>query len=679
MSILPRPTRSIPALVCAVAFNVGLITVPAHAEDKDPMLSMNGQESPELLVYLAEKTDAGQWAAHYGLKIRRKLVGKADAYVFATPSVEDARKLLSVIRQDGAAIRAFNNRYVVALTQEAEPCGDPWEESHHCWNEPAPPPIPPFTPFENYFYPQTGVHAGQWHLYNDFGWIHIDAPDAWQQGAAGTGVVIGVVDSGVEMSHPDLVVRPTLSYDFVHEDDDPSPNLFTGSGYYPHGTAVAGVAAARGGNGLGVTGVAPYASIAALRVPLANTFAPSELGDPSELGGVVSTADRILDAIYFGDQAIHIKNHSYGSPYPYAIRDARVVALQETSANGMIHVVAAGNGQHFAGGFTRRDASARTYSIPEVITVAAVGPEGHHADYSNYGASVVVSAPSRACADCDPGLLTTDVTGGHGYNNLSGNLFPDPDYTDTFGGTSGATPVVSGALALAKQLRPELNSRWAKHLLANSSQVVDPEDHSPESDGGWQENAAGCRFNQNYGFGLVNADQLVALAGLKDLELAPLLTWDQALRMKPTAIPDADKTGVHFPIDFDSHKNPADALEEVGVSLRVDHARRGEVEIWLVSPSGSKRRMMHRYDSDHDPFTTGIGTVDDDGQIQPWTFWSHAFWGENPHGQWTVIVIDTERGTTGTVDAIQLHLRMGRLKAGNLQFESCDLGQHLLS
>ncbi|MCB1778477.1 MAG: proprotein convertase P-domain-containing protein, partial [Candidatus Competibacteraceae bacterium] len=93
----------------------------------------------------------------------------------------------------------------------------------------------------------------------------------------------------------------------------------------------------------------------------------------------------------------------------------------------------------------------------------------------------------------------------------------------------------------------------------------------------------------------------------------------------------------------------------------------------------SKRRMMHRYDSDHDPFTTGIGTVDDDGQIQPWAFWSHAFWGENPHGQWTVVVIDTERGTTGTVDAVQLHLRMGRLKAGNLQLESCDLGQHLLS
>ena len=53
MSILPRPARSIPVLVCAVAFNVGLINKPAHAEDKDPMLSMNGQESPELLVYLA--------------------------------------------------------------------------------------------------------------------------------------------------------------------------------------------------------------------------------------------------------------------------------------------------------------------------------------------------------------------------------------------------------------------------------------------------------------------------------------------------------------------------------------------------------------------------------------------------------------------------------------------------
>ncbi|HRD67100.1 MAG TPA: S8 family serine peptidase [Candidatus Competibacter sp.] len=673
MPTLTHFTRPIPALACAVAFNAGLVNVPAYASDKDPASIMDGQESPELLVYLAEKTDGQKWAANYGLKIQRKLVGKADAYVFVTPSVDDARKLLPIIRQDRAVTRAFNNRYVVAMTQEAKPCGDPWEETP-CWNDPNLPPLPPFTPFENYFLPQPGVHAGQWHLYNDFGWIHIDALNAWQQGAAGTGVVIGVVDSGVEMTHPDLVVRPTLSYDFVHDDTDPSPNLFTSTGYYPHGTAVAGVAAARGGNGLGVTGVAPYASIAALRVPLANTFAPSELGS------VLSTTDRFVDAIYFGGHEIQIKNHSYGPPAPYQIRDARIAALQETSAEGMIHVVAAGNGQSFSdGNFTRRDASARPYAIPEVITVAAVGPEGHHADYSNYGASIVVSAPSRACATCEPGLLTTDVTGGNGYNNFSGTLFPDPDYTDTFGGTSGAAPIVAGALALAKQQRPGLNSRWAKHLLANSSQVIDLEDHSPESDGGWQENTAGCRFNQNYGFGLVNADRLVALASLKSLELTPLLAWGTSLRIKPTTIPDADKTGVTFNITFDGHKNPTDALEEVGVSVRIDHTRRGEVEIFLVSPNGTKRRMMHRYDSAYDSSINGIGFVDDAGQIQPWTFWSHAFWGENPHGQWSVIIRDTEHGTIGMVDAVQLHLRMGRLKAGDIQFGSCDLGQHLLS
>ncbi|MCB1776707.1 MAG: S8 family serine peptidase [Candidatus Competibacteraceae bacterium] len=669
MSIFPRPVRSFSTLACAVAFSTSLMSVPAQADNKDPF-NMDGQESPELLVYLAEKTDAEQWAANYGLKMRRQLVGKADAYVFVTPSVEEARKLLSIIRQDRAVTQAFNNRYVVALTQEPESCGNPWEESH-CWDHPYDPPELPL-PYDPYFDANLKLHAGQWHLYNEMGWTQINALGAWQQGATGTGVVIGVVDSGVDMAHPDLLVNTALSYDFTHDDNDPSPNTEMARQVYSHGTEVAGLAAARGGNGIGVIGVAPFAGVAGLRVPLHGSYGPGEL----------ATLDTFVDAIYFGEQEIPIKNHSYGPAAPYQPRDARVSALQETAAQGVIHVVAAGNGQKInteVGEIrVRRDASARPYSIPEAITVAAVGPEGYHADYSNYGASVVVTAPSKACAGCKPGLLTTDVSGADGVNNPFFDLFPDPDYVDTFGGTSGSAPIVAGVLALAKQIRPELNSRWAKHLLANSSQMVDPEDHSSESDGGWQENAAGCRFNQNYGFGLVNADRLVALAGLKDLELTPLLTWDQALRIKPTVIPDADRTGVRFAFNFDSHKDPADALEEVGVSLRIEHARRGEVEIWLISPNGSKRRMMHRYDSDHDPFTTGIGIADDEGQIQPWTFWSHAFWGEDPHGQWTVVVQDTEHGALGTVDVVQLHLRMGRLKMRNFQFGSCEFGPQLL-
>jgi len=667
-----RPTRLISALAYTIALSGSLVAAPASSESKIP----DGQESPELLVYLAEKTDARQWAERYGLKLRRTLVGKADAYVFVTPSVDHARKMLSAVRRDPTVVQAFNNRYVVATTQEAKPCGDPWMEKP-CLGEPNLPPdllAGPFVPFEGYFYPDPdGVHEGQWHLHNDRSWPHIDALDAWQQGATGAGVVIGVVDSGVETTHPDLWVINALGYDFVHDDADPSPNLFTSSIYYPHGTAVAGVAAARGGNGLGVTGVAPYAGVAALRVPLANTFAPSELGTD------FATIDRFVDAIYFGEQDIPIKNHSYGPPAPYRLRNASVTALQDTAARGMLHVVAAGNGEQTSTTFLRRDASARPYSVPEVITVAAVGPNGHHADYSNYGASVVVSAPSKACGNCTPALLTTDVSGGYGYNNLSGNAFPDPDYTDTFGGTSGAAPVVAGALALAKQVRPGLNSRWAKHLLANSSRLIDPKDDSPESDGGWRENAAGCRFNQNYGFGVVDANRLVTLAGLANLKLTPLFTWDSPLFTDPVAIPDMDEAGVAFPIHFDEHSNLAESLEEVGVSVHIDHARRGEVEILLVSPSGTTGRLMHRYDSDTDSQpATGIGAISDDGRLQPWTFWSHAFWGEKPLGEWTVIVRDTEQGARGVVEAVQLHLRMGRLKLDNLDFKPCQLGQHVL-
>jgi subtilisin-like proprotein convertase family protein len=133
----------------------------------------------------------------------------------------------------------------------------------------------------------------------------------------------------------------------------------------------------------------------------------------------------------------------------------------------------------------------------------------------------------------------------------------------------------------------------------------------------------------------------------------------------------------NWTIRFDENRS-VEALEEVGVSLRIDHARRGEVEILLVSPSGTTGRLMRRYDSETDQTAAGIGAISDDGRPQPWTFWSHAFWGEKPLGEWTVIVRDTEKGTRGVVEAVQLHLRMGRLKLDGLDFKPCQLGQQIL-
>jgi subtilisin family serine protease/subtilisin-like proprotein convertase family protein len=645
----------------------GLLSGAVTAAEKMPEPIKGGAESNQLLVYLHAKTDARAFANRYGLKLRRQLISRNDGYVFETGSVDQARELLTKVRQDKAVAKAFNNRYVNFVSDAAPDCGNPLLERDPCLAESELPPgvVQPvyFHPFEEFFEPDpNGTHDGQWHLDNNKGSVHIDATGAWGQGATGNGVVIGVVDSGVEIGHPDLEVDTALSRDFVELDDDASPSddIAIDTEVSAHGTLVAGLAAAVGGNGIGVTGVAPYAQIAALRVPNKDTYTFG--GPTAELQGDQPTADRFADAIEFGPGAIAIKNHSYGPPSPYETQESQVDALRESAAGGMVHVASAGNGEHASFvGFVRRDASARPYSIAETITVAAVGPDGHHASYSNYGASVAVSAPSRPCdttlSTCLPGLLTTDLTGSDGRGV--------GDYFARFGGTSGATPIVSGVLALAKEVRPEMDVRMAKHLLANTSEQVDADDASPESDGGWRENAAGCRFNQNYGFGLVNANRLLRLARVDSLQLTPLTVWDSPLEEPVDGwVPDASDFGAVFPIPVYVKGGLPDTLEEVGATLRIDHPLRGELEILLVSPSGTVGRMMHRYDS--------RGDWGKDQGVD-WTFWSHAFWGERADGEWQLVVRDTEQDNVGSVQAYQLHLRMGRLQVGDLQPEACDL------
>ncbi|MCG6863676.1 MAG: hypothetical protein LJE70_20825, partial [Chromatiaceae bacterium] len=161
------------------------------------------------------------------MKLRRKLVGKADTYVFASESVEIARQLLPKVQQDKSVRKAFNNRYFIAVADEEETCGDPGQP-HPCWDGPGLPHgvVAPFQPLEEYFYPDPGNHFGQWHLDNDAGMPHIEAVAAWEQGVTGYGVVIGVVDSGMDMTHVDLNIAESLSHDFVQDDTDPSPSAY---------------------------------------------------------------------------------------------------------------------------------------------------------------------------------------------------------------------------------------------------------------------------------------------------------------------------------------------------------------------------------------------------------------------------------------------------------------------
>ncbi|MFM9010944.1 MAG: S8 family serine peptidase, partial [Planctomycetota bacterium] len=496
----------------------------------------------------------------------------------------------------------------------------------------------PFVPNDPYYgrdAPSAGWN-GQWTLKYEVT-VGLDArvEAAWAAGWTGAGVVIGIVDDGIQIDHPDLAPNYSSinSYDFSSNDTNPSPVQTNDN----HGTPVAGIVAARGGNGIGVTGVAPYAMLAGLRVDYdtasSNHYASATLHRSSGL-----------------TRTIAIKNHSYGRSVPY-IRDFGVdsecAALVTSSTAGTIHVFSAGNDRGWESAGDDPDANKKAnQATPDVITVAALGSDGTWSDYSNYGANVFVTAPSSSSKGFIGGI-TTDRTLSNGYND--GFAFPDSSYTD-FAGTSAAAPVVTGVLALAKEAQPALDGRFAKHLLARTSDVVDQFDSTITGGGNgltagsaWKTNAAGYRFNMNYGYGLIDAGDLVTQA-VRYSGVTPRRTHATgnvaafATVSDAAAVTQAVAVAVADPLP----------LEEVVISLKGSHTAMGDLSATLTSPSGSVSRLMtaNSYDK-----SDGLD----------WTFTTNAFWGESPNGTWRLTLSDVSATDNGFLETWSMSLRMGDL------------------
>jgi len=484
-----------------------------------------------------------------------------------------------------------------------------------------------FTPNDPYFFPNnlTVGWQGQWHLQNNIGGtIDADVSPAWSNGWTGANVVIGIVDDCLQKDHPDLSPNftPSNSYDFGQNDTDPSPVYGTDQ----HGTSVAGVAAARGGNGIGVTGAAPFGRLAGLRVDFTQ-----------------QNSQEFADATMFhstsGSESIKIKNHSYGYTAPFISTDLERQALALSAAIETIHVFAAGNER---GNSAQDSNTLDLQSSPDAITVAALGEDGKFASYSSFGSNVFVCAPSSSANL--PAITTTDVVGGNGYDP-SLDTFPDQNYTTIFGGTSSASPLVSGILALAKQANPALNERLAKHLLVRSCNIVDQTDATAA--GGWIVNAAGFRFNENYGFGCIDANRLVNNA-LMYQGVTKLQTEVVGPITDGQTIPDNNATGISHSFNITSQT----PLEDVEVQIDITHPYRGDLEIWLQSPSGTLSRVK----------STALGATSatsDSGADIHWTFSSNAFWGESPQGTWKVIVKDLALADVGKFQDFTFTAHMG--------------------
>ncbi|GER67105.1 serine protease [Weizmannia acidilactici] len=240
----------------------------------------------------------------------------------------------------------------------------------------------------------------------------IHAPDVWENAGYGKGIVIAVIDTGVDKTHPDLKDRIIGGKDFTNTGDYQDDN--------GHGTHVCGTILASK-NAYGVVGVAPGAKVLALK-------ALNKDGQ-GESQWINAALDYAINWKGPNGEKVSAISMSLGGP-----ADEREHALiQKAVQNNILVVCAAGNS-----GDGRDDTDEMDYpgAYPEVVEVGAVDLQKNLADFSNTNAEIDLVAPGV-------GILST-YPGGK-YARLSG--------------TSMATPHVSGAAALVKQMEEKAFGR----------------------------------------------------------------------------------------------------------------------------------------------------------------------------------------------------------------------------
>ncbi|HCQ20978.1 MAG TPA: hypothetical protein DIU28_05840, partial [Anabaena sp. UBA12330] len=273
----------------------------------------------------------------------------------------------------------------------------------------------------------------------------IDAPEAWDIETGNPNLVIGVIDTGVDYNHPDLVgniwtnpgeiagdgidndnngyIDDIRGWDFAYNDNNPMD-------VQGHGTHVSGTIAGKGNNGVGVTGVAWNAKIMPLKF----------LDDT----GSGSTSNAISAINYATAKGVKITNNSWGGGgYSQALYDAINAAGQQ----GALFIAAAGNESNNNDTLPSYPAS---YNLANIISVASTTRTDSLSSFSNYGLTSV-----------DLGAPGSDI-----YSTTPNNTY------STYSGTSMASPHVAGAAALVWSENPTWTAQQVKNTLMNTGDSI---------------------------------------------------------------------------------------------------------------------------------------------------------------------------------------------------------------
>ncbi|MES2634466.1 MAG: S8 family serine peptidase [Pseudomonadota bacterium] len=490
--------------------------------------------------------------------------------------------------------------------------------------------------------PNDPLFGEQWHLQNTgqagFNGVpglageDLRVTMAWNH-VTGAGIRIAVVDDGLDVNHEDFRVIAGKSWDFrIDAYGDPSST--TGS----HGTSCGALAAARGQNGIGVTGVAFNASMVGYNLLAASM-------DQFGAGAVVKDlADN------------HIYTNSYGAPdgtgmvYPasQAWRDAIDTGITSgRGGKGVVYTWAAGNGA--AADRSDHDGQA---NYQGVLAIGALNDQGKRSSYSEPGSNLLVMGYGGEF--CDTHAVTSaDIMGDAGYNNGTGSKTADayndyagiPNYTRCINGTSAATPEVAGITALMLEMNPALGWRDVRAILAQTARKNDP------TNPGWVTNGAGLGVNHEYGFGAADASAAVATAR-SWVKLPPQKTA-VAAQASPAQI---GSIAVPLASTVVLGGSGISKLEFVDVTVDATTADFGTLDITLTSPSGTVSTLstVHQCKDTSDssnPTTVPCGN----SLLGGFRFGVVRLMGEPADGTWTLRIGDQASASTLTAWSIKAY------------------------
>uniref|UniRef100_A0A1A8S969 Furin (Paired basic amino acid cleaving enzyme) b n=3 Tax=Nothobranchius TaxID=28779 RepID=A0A1A8S969_9TELE len=429
----------------------------------------------------------------------------------------------------------------------------------------------------------------QWYLSNP---THQDlnTKAAWAQGYTGKGVVVTILDDGVEKDHPDLISNydPEASYDVNDGDADPQPR-YTQRNENRHGTRCAGEVAAAANNGVCGVGVAYNAKIGGVRML------------DGEVTDVVEARSLSLNP-----QHIHIYSASWGPEDDGKSLDGPAKMAKEAflqgitkgrSGLGSIFVWASGNGGREQDSC---NCDGYTNSI-YTLSISSTTESGNVPWYSEPCSSTLATTFSSG----NPGekqIVTTDLR---------------QKCTDSHTGTSASAPLAAGIIALALEANMNLTWRDMQHLVVRTSLPG----HLIAGD--WKTNGVGRRVSHSYGYGLLDAGAMVVLAQ----NWTALGPQHQCVHTMLAESRDVGNKLV-FSKSVDAcwgRPEYVRSLEHVQARLTLSHNQRGKLAIHLISPLGTRSTLLFPRPNDY----SSEGFND-------WAFMSTHSWDEDPQGEWTL-------------------------------------------